>query len=524
MTGNNSAAGIPNLKGGSLSRVGNGKEEGKVGLSILSKVFISAGGDQLQLVDVEFDQKIQRILPRLHDTVTWHEIATPHRWKKFQEQISPASPRHYPTDAAIYNGKFYLLIPGAIDTHVHFNTPGFEEREDFEHGSLAAAFGGVTTVVDMPCTSIPPVTSLEHFHTKLKAINGRSWVDYAFWAGISGIDFKKSKNLQRQIRDLAEAGVVGFKAYLISGMQTFTDLTPGQMLQAAYWLQAAATGCPLAVHAEDKQLVVGRRAQLQKQGAADWRAYCQARDQKAEEKAIETMIAIARQTKCRIHIVHLSSKAGLDLIRQARQEGLDITTETCPHYLYFTSEDFDNPEISAFLKTAPPVKTKSDQDALWEGLKDGTISMVTTDHAGCDPEQEKSSANFWEVYGGIPGVEHRVPFMFSEGFKKGRLTLARTLELLSTNPAGFCGFADSKGRLEPGKDADMALLDLWNDQVVNSREMHSKGKYTPFEGVTFNAKVEIVFLRGICRDKESFLPPAALPGAKLLKKFDQNFL
>ena len=491
--------GFQTLRAEAYPGLGSEKGEENVGLSILSKVFISAGGNQLQLVDVEFNQKIQRILPRVHETVSWQEIATPHQWRKFQEQISLFSPRQYPTDASIYNGKCYLVIPGAIDTHVHFNTPGFEEREDFEHGSLAAAFGGVTTVADMPCTSIPPVTSLEHFHTKLKAINGHSWVDYAFWGGISGIDFKKSKDLRQPIRDLTEAGVVGFKAYLISGMKTFTHLTPGQMLQAAYWIQAISTGCPLAVHAEDKQLIVKRRAQLQKQGATDWRAYCQARDQKAEEKAIETMIAIARQSKCWIHIVHLSSKAGVGLIRQAREEGLEITTETCPHYLYFTSEDFDDLEIPAFLKTAPPVKTKPDQNALWEGLKDGTISMVTTDHAGCDPEQEKSCENFWEVYGGIPGVEHRVPFMFSEGFKKGRLTLARTIELISTNPAWFCGFSNRKGSLEPGKDADMALVDLWDHQVINSRDMHSKGKYTPFEGVTFDAKVETTFLRGIPR-------------------------
>jgi allantoinase len=463
----------------------------------LANVLISTGGNQLQVADVEFDQKIRRILPRLNEPVNWNEIASPHQWKKFREQISLYAPRQYPRDGSLYNGKFFLLIPGAIDTHVHFNTPGFEEREDFEHGSLAAAFGGVTTVGDMPCTSIPPVTSLENFHTKFKAINGRSWVDYAFWGGISGKDFKQGRDLPQQIRDLTESGVVGFKAYLVSGMKSFTDLTPEQMLKTAHWIKALAHGCPLAVHAEDKQLVVKRRARLKQQKAHDWHAYCQARDQRAEEKAIETMVSIARQSKCWVHIVHLSSKAGLELIRQARDEGLQITAETCPHYLYFTREDFENPEISAFLKTAPPVKTKSDQDALWEGLKEGTISMVTTDHAGCDPEQEKSSDNFWEIYGGIPGVEHRVPFMFSEGFKSGRLTLAQTIELIAANPARFCGISTRKGSLEPGKDADVALVDLWSHQVVKAREMHSKGQYTPFAGVTFKAKVETTFLRGI---------------------------
>lgn len=470
-------------------------------LKILSDVFISTGENQLQLVDVLFDQKINQIIPRLHRTVGWGEISNWEDWRVFQKQISLLSPLQYPNHSQRYDGRFFLLIPGAIDTHVHFNTPGFEEREDFEHGSLAAAVGGVTTVVDMPDTSIPPVTSLENMHAKLNATYGRSWVDYAFWGGISGIDFDKEKDIQQQIRDLTEAGVIGFKAYLLSGMETFTDLTPEQMLQAAHWIKAISTGRPLLVHAEDKKLVESRRIDLQKKGANDWRAYCKARDIQAEVKAVETMIDIAQKSKCWVHIVHLSSKAGLKLIRQAREEGIEITAETCPHYLYFTVNDFKNPYISAFLKTAPPVKGKPDKDALWEGIRDGTISFVTTDHAGCDPKKEKISKNFWEVYGGIPGVEHLVPFMFSKGFKKGRLTLSQTIDLISTNPARFCGISRTKGTLEPGKDADMVLVNLWGHQVIKGTEMRCKGKYTPFEGVHFDVTVEDTFLRGNLRQE-----------------------
>ena len=465
-------------------------------LKILSDVFISTGENQLQLVDVLFDQKINQIIPRLHRTVCWGEISTAEEWRAFQKQISLTSPLQYSNQSQRYDGKFLLLIPGAIDTHVHFNTPGFEEREDFEHGSFAAALGGVTTIVDMPDTSIPPVTSLENMHAKLNATYGRSWVDYAFWGGISGIDFKTGKDIQQQIRDLTEEGVIGFKAYLLSGMETFTDLTPGQMLQAAHWIKAISTGRPLLVHAEDKKLVEERRAELQKKGANDWRAYCKARDIQAEAKAVETMIEIAHKSKCWVHIVHLSTKAGLRLIRQAREEGIEITAETCPHYLYFTNNDFKNPYISNFLKTAPPVKGKPDKDALWEGIKDGTISFVTTDHAGCDPKKEKISKNFWEVYGGIPGVEHLVPFMFSKGFKKGRLMLSQAIDLISTNPARLSGISRTKGTLEPGKDADMVLINLWGHQVIKGTKMHSKGKYTPFEGVHLDVTVEDTFLRG----------------------------
>jgi dihydroorotase-like cyclic amidohydrolase len=163
--------------------------------------------------------------------------------------------------------------------------------------------------------------------------------------------------------------------------------------------------------------------------------------------------------------------------------------------LFFTQDDFNNPQISAFLKTAPPVKNKIDGDVLWKGLEDGTLSFVVTDHAGCDPVKEKSFNNFWEVYGGIPGVEHRVPFLFSEAFLKNRLTLSQTIKLLSTNVANYFNLKN-KGYIKEGFHADFALLNLWDKQVVKSEEMHSKGKYTPFEGITFNAVVEKTFLRG----------------------------
>jgi dihydroorotase-like cyclic amidohydrolase len=185
----------------------------------------------------------------------------------------------------------------------------------------------------------------------------------------------------------------------------------------------------------------------------------------------------------------------LDLIRNARTRNINISAETCPHYLYFTQKDFENDSIRNYLKTAPPVKCEEDREELWSGLDDGSILFVTTDHAGCDPVKEKSSKNFWEVYGGIPGVEHRVPFLISEGFIKGKLTLEKTVRLLSSNAAGYFGIKH-KGYLRRGCDADIVLIDLWNKQNVISAGMHSKGKYTPFDGATFNAVVKKTFLRG----------------------------
>ena len=318
-------------------------------------------------------------------------------------------------------------------------------------------------------------------------------VDFAFYGGVCGNDFDNNLNIESQTLDLSKKGVAVFKTYLISGMNTFIDLNEERILQTAIWIEK--TGKPMAVHAEDKKMIVERRNSAKNGGQNNWQAYCSARDDKAEAKAIKLLIDIAEKTGCRIHVVHLSSKLGLDLIREAQSKRLKVTAETCPHYLYFTQEDFNNKKISTFLKTAPPVKNKIDREALWEGLKDETLSFVVTDHAGCDPAKDKSSKNFWEVYGGIPGVEHRVPFLFSEGFLKNKLTLSQTIKLLSSNVADYFNLKN-KGFVKEGFDADFALINLWDKQVVKSEEMHSKGKYTPFEGITFNSVVEKTFLRG----------------------------
>jgi len=456
-------------------------------LKLIQNVFISKKDNLLQLVDILFNNKIEKIISRSEKFIDWKDIATVEKWKQFQQACPPSDNF---LDKKKYDGRFLLAMPGAIDSHVHFNTPGFEFRDDFLHGSLSAAYGGVTTIMDMPCTSIPPVTSLDNLKIKYDEIRYKSFVDYALWGGISGLDRNKEKEVIR----LAQAGVIGFKAYFLSGMDSFRDLDFEEMELAASY--AKKTGLPLAVHAEDRAYVHQRQEHFEAMGRNDWRAYCESRDDLAEAKSVAKMIAIAKDSDCKIHIVHLSSKLGLDLIREARAEGVNITAETCPHYLYFTQKNFRDENIAPYLKTAPPVKTALDKEALWAGLNDGSILFVTTDHAGCNPKKEKSSFNFWEVYGGIPGVEHRVPFLFSEGFKKDRLTLEQTINLLATHAARYFKISKKKGELSPGKDADVALVNLWDDQVVEAKNMHSKGRYTPFEGGTFSAVVEAAFLRG----------------------------
>jgi len=451
-------------------------------LMILSNILVCAGGNKLRLCDLSFDSKIRKIHPKSERLFDWDELK--------EKPLKDLLLREFSNDET--SDQFLLAMPGAIDPHVHFDTPGFEFRDDFEHGTAAALTGGVTTVIDMPCTSLPTVVSLANMEIKLKVLNGRSYADYAFWGGVSGNEFNES-TVRKNIKDLTASGVAGFKTYLTSGMESFRDLTIEQMKLTA--LLVADTGKPLAVHAEDKELVSQREKHLKNTGRNDWQAYCESRDTEAEAAAVENLVRIAYETKCKIHIVHLSSKRALDLIRTAQNEGVSITTETCPHYLHFTQSDFENESIRNYLKTAPPVKFSEDKEALWGGLKSGAILFVTTDHAGCDPGKEKTDSNFWNVYGGIPSVEHRVPYLFSEGFLKGKLTLEQTINLLSTNAAVYFGLR-GKGRLREGFDADVALIDLWNGETIHADQMHSKGKYTPFENYFAAASIGKVFLRG----------------------------
>lgn len=453
----------------------------------LINIFINTKENKLRLAEVMFTDKIKEI-KFLSDEFDWNEVKD----KKSLDEFKSKYKKDF-KDEKVIDGNFSLLMPGAIDPHVHFDTPGFEFREDFEHASTAAAYGGVTTIIDMPCTSLPPVTDIENFKTKLEVVKSRSLIDFAFWGGVRRQDFDDLQKLEKQIIELSEAGVAGYKVYVISGMEEFSDLTYEQIEQAAQIIKQ--TGKPMAVHAEDKSLVVSRREAFQKENKNSWKEYCIARDVESEQKAIEQIKNISEKTGCRIHIVHLSSKAGMEIIRTAAKEHVKLTSETCPHYLHFTQGDFENVKIRNFLKTAPPVKFEEDQNELWKAIKNNELEFVTTDHAGCNPIEEKQFDNFWKVYGGIPGVEHRVPFLFSEGFMKNRLTLEQTIKLLSTNAAKFFNLAD-KGELSENKDSDFTLIDLWNSQIISAENMHSKGKYTPFEDVTFCAVVKNTYLRG----------------------------
>lgn len=467
-------------------------------IKILTNIIINTSENNFTPVNIYFSDKIEKVKKIIDKEFTWQELKSEESKEEIKKQIPQ---QNIPNNIKIIDGNFNIVIPGTIDPHVHFDTPGFEFREDFERASTAAAFGGVTTIIDMPCTSLPPVTSAENFHKKLEAVKNRSLIDFTFWGGICRNDFEENKNIGQQINDLNELGVAGYKTYLISGMETFKDLSVEQMRQVAKFIKQ--TNKPQSVHAEDKFMIESKRGRFKSANQNTWEYYCLSRNSDAEEKAILDMISVAKEYGQKIHIVHLSSEAGLNAILKAQKEGINITSETCPHYLQFTQDSFLNDKIRNYLKTAPPVKMNNDQNALWNGLRDGILSFVTTDHAGCNPDEEKVDENFWNVYGGIPGVEHRVPYLFSEGFMKNRLSFEQTTSLLSTNAAEYFNISN-KGKIKEGFDADFTMINLWVSEIVKSDKMHSKGKYTPFEGMTFKAKVEKTILRGrVIMDREN---------------------
>lgn len=441
--------------------------------------------DAVFLSEIEFDTYIRQIIKiKKFSAKSENLVRAMVNYKKTEQKTEPGQ--------NTIDANFNLLIPAGVDPHVHFDDPGFTFRENFYTGSLSAAFGGITTVIDMPSTSIPPVTNAKNLKGKLSKIRKKAVIDFALWGGISGTSFEKNADIEKKMSELASAGVVGFKTYLISGMEYFTSLTEDQLILVGKI--AEKLDLPVAVHAEDRKIIEDKKRKFQSQGRIDISSYCQTRSIEAELKAVEKVIRVAKKTGAKFHIVHLSSKTGLQKIEAAQKKGVGISTETCPHFLAFTQADFK--QIGSILKTAPPVKFAQDRDYLWKGLQNGSISFIATDHAGCIPTKEKTTGNIWSDYGGIPGTELMISFLFSYGFLQEKISLKRSIELVSENAAKFYQLFPQKGSLQLESDADFALIDLTRKCKIRGGDLHCKGKYTPFEGEMFDAKINQTFCRG----------------------------
>lgn len=383
----------------------------------------------------------------------------------------------------VFDAEGLLIFPGAIDPHVHFNDPGYTDREDFTHGSRMAASGGVTTVIDMPCTSVPPVTTLKNFRKKLDAVKNKSIVDFAFFGGVSGQCFES--DFEENISELAPF-VVGFKTYFISGMDSFRHLTHDQFSQV---LKAAKkVNRPVLLHAENYETVTRLEASEREKGS-DWQNFYASRPEEAELIAVKNAVDLAQVAKESLHIVHIGTAEAADYLAGKPF----VTSETCPHYLEFSCEDFE--EIGGALKTTPVVKSPGNGEKLWKHLMMGILDFVASDHAPA-PASQKNTGSAWTDYSGIPGTGTLFPYLYSEGLIRRKTPLDRFLKVIAENAAKRYGLYDRKGSIEPGKDADLILLDPDKTTTIRGKDFYSKGKITPFEGLTFEGKIMKTLLRG----------------------------
>jgi len=407
------------------------------------------------------------------------------------EEILPAGSVTAAGDEQWVDLEGALVLPGVIDGHVHFDDPGFTQREDFASGTSAAAAGGVTCVVDMSCTSLPPVVNTEALENKLKIIGPKAHVDYMLWGGVSG-NAITNQQWRRHLADLVDAGVVAIKVYMLSGMDTFRDLTTTEIREVL--TQTHKLGIPVGIHAEDRSLVDELTERAKGRGDDSPAAYAAARPAAAESSAVMAAVEAVRETGARVHIVHLASGEALDVVSAARFEDLPISAETCPQYLQFTTEDFKR--MGSLLKIAPVVRDESDRQRLWQGLESGELSFVATDHAAARWPDEKETGSIWTDYGGVPGVELLLPYLWSEGVVAGRITLQRLTELLCSEPARFFGVDHRKGRLRPGGDADFVVFDEGARWTVKADALHNLNRYTPFEDFELTGRVRATYVRG----------------------------
>jgi allantoinase len=375
-----------------------------------------------------------------------------------------------------------VLMAGLVDCHVHVNEPGRTQWEGFVTATRAAAAGGVTTLVDMPLNCSPVTTSAEALRVKLRACSGELWVDVGFWGGVV-------PGNAPELRPLAEAGVLGCKAFLVhSGIDEFPDVGTDDLRMAMSVLRDA--GLPLLAHAE---LNLGDGREIA--GApCEYSSWLQARPKAWEDAAIELLIRLCEETGCPVHIVHLSSADSIAQLRSARARGLEITVETCAHYLCFAAEDVP-PGATAF-KCAPPIREAENRERLWDALAEGVIDFVVTDHSPCTPGLKRpQTGDFREAWGGVASLQLGLGAVWTEAHARGHdlTTLARWL---ADGPARFAGLSDRKGRIEPGLDADLVAWDPDRTFEVVPENLHFKHKVSPYLGRTLRGAVDSTWLRG----------------------------
>ncbi len=376
-----------------------------------------------------------------------------------------------------------VVLPGMVDMHVHLRDPGFPERENFESGTRAAAAGGVTTVIDMPNT-LPATVTLKAFNEKKAIADGKSIVDFAFIGGAGEVPHS-------DMVDLANAGATAFKSFLIA---RFKELAASDYTLYKHMQLLAELDRPLLVHAENGDIVDKFMEEAIASGRTDPMAHCDFRPDIAEIEAVMRCITLAAQTDCHLHICHISSGGTVDILEWAQSIDQLVTGETSTNYLVFTKEAMN--ERGPYAKVDPPLRSKDDQLRLWEGLNDGTIDVLASDHAPYTKEEkEKGFDNIYDAPSGGVVIETSLPLMLN-AVNKDMIGLERLVEVFSTNPAMMNGLYPMKGDLMLGSDADIVIADMNMPFHIKGENLKTIQKITPYEGMKGTGMPIMTLVRG----------------------------
>jgi allantoinase len=388
------------------------------------------------------------------------------------------------------------LFPGFIDAHVHFNEPGRQHWEGLVSGPRSLAAGGGTCFFEMPLNAHPPTLDRGEFERKRACAEAKSILDFALWGGLTPINLDS-------LEGLADAGVIGFKAFMSrSGTSDFPH-SDVKVLRRGM-TTAASRGLPVAVHAEDDALTHGLAEQSRSQGRTGWRDYISSRPIEAELRAINVVLDLAGELGCDVHIVHVSSPEGIDLIRAAKVAGIRVTAETCPHFLLLTDEDVGR--LGAVAKCAPALRDKTHLEEMWERIKAGAIDTLGSDHSPAPPEL-KVSEDFFKVWGGIAGCQHAFPLALAEWLLRfGIKEFPRFSAMTAANVAERFGLGRTKGRIAAGFDADITMIDLRESLTITAKELLYRHRISPYVGTVLRAVIKGTWVRGHAVYRNGYFP------------------
>jgi len=386
-----------------------------------------------------------------------------------------------PNGVEILDVKGKIVIPGVVDEHVHMREPGLEHKDNFTNGTLDAAAGGVTTVIEMPNT-LPPVENHKILLEKAKRLVSKAYVDFALYGVIhdGNID---------EFDEMVYAGAVGFKIFLGPTTGNIPAPSDGTLYEAL--LKSAKFKVPLAFHAENWDLVKYFTEKVKSTGRTDPKAHTDARPPICEEEAIQRIALYTKKTNGISLIVHMSAREGVEILQRARNEGINIWGETNPHYLLLTVEDYE--KYGTLMKVNPPIREKEHQEALWKAVLNGIITNIGSDHAPHTEEEKKKPV--WEAAAGFPGVRTLLPLMIDQALR-GKIPLTKIPELLSKNPAKLFNLYPKKGTITIGSDGDLVVIDPTAETIIRKEDFHSKYPLSPFIGWKLKGKIVYTILRG----------------------------